>query len=47
MWTAGVSSAAIPDRKLPLERIPADPLRTPVYAREVVHRLQTRVRSIT
>jgi NAD(P)-dependent dehydrogenase (short-subunit alcohol dehydrogenase family) len=38
--------ASFLDRPVPPERIPADPLRTPVYAREIEHRRKTAKRTI-
>ncbi len=38
--------ASFVDRPVPAARVPADPLRTPVYAREVEHRRRTAKRNI-
>lgn len=51
-WKAGTQmrldafSASYVDRPVPAARVPADPLRTPVYAREIAHRRRTAKRSI-
>jgi NAD(P)-dependent dehydrogenase (short-subunit alcohol dehydrogenase family) len=51
-WKAGTKMrldaimASFVDRPVPKERVPADPLRTPVYAREIEHRRKTAKRTI-
>jgi len=39
--------ASFVDRPVPAARVPADPLRTPVFAREIAHRQRTAKRKIT
>jgi short-subunit dehydrogenase len=51
-WRTGTQArvdaimASFVDRPVPAARVPADPLRTPVYARETAHRRRTAKRDI-